>query len=98
MPFYFDYDLLLLSVGIVVYAADRQNEPAGESGESREDRWLLWSWTLVFLVQMLWKFAFNPVVPLLAAGAVLLIRRGLRSAAQPVAISTPNFPPAALAA
>ena len=53
---------------------------------------------LVFLVMMLWKFAFNPVVPLLAAGAVLLIRRGLRSAAQPAAVSTPNFPPAVLAA
>ncbi len=26
MPFYFDYDLLLLSVGIVVYAADRQRK------------------------------------------------------------------------
>jgi alpha-1,2-mannosyltransferase len=94
MPFYFDYDLLLLSVGIVVYAVDRQNE----SGESREDRWLIWSWALVFLVMMLWKFAFNPVVPLLAAGAVLLIRRGLRSTVQPAAISAPNFPPAALAA
>ena len=42
MPFYFDYDLLLLSVGIVVYAVDRQNE----SGESGEDRWLIWTWRL----------------------------------------------------
>ncbi len=98
MPFYFDYDLLLLSVGIVVYAADRQNEPAAVSGENREDRWLIWSWTLVFLVLMLWKFAFNPVVPLLAAGAVLLIRRSMRPVIEPAVISTPILPPAALAA
>jgi len=98
MPFYFDYDLLLLSVGIVVYAVDRQNGVAGEPGVNREDAWLLWTWTLVFLIMMLWKFAFNPVVPLLAAGAVLLIRRGLRSVDRPAAVSTPSFQPSALAA
>jgi hypothetical protein len=148
MPFYFDYDLLLLSVGIVVYAADRQNRRAGELVENWEDRWLVRVWMLVFLilllwnsphnllmsvsiavfalgwqnkrtrelidgqknrrlirvltfvfvVLMLWKATFNPAVPLLAAGAVLLIRRGLRSVAQPTVVSTPNLPPAALAA
>jgi hypothetical protein len=98
MPFYFDYDLLLLSVGIVVYAADRQNGLAAESGENREDRWLIWVWALVFLDLMFWKFPHNPIVPLLTAGAVLLIRRGLRSHETPAAIERPQILRPSLAA
>ena len=90
MPFYFDYDLLLLSVGIVVYAADFQNSHVAESAASGEDRWLVRIFTLIFLVTMFWKFAFNPVVPLLTAGAVLLIRRGLRPAENSEAARQPQ--------
>jgi alpha-1,2-mannosyltransferase len=78
MPFYFDYDLLLMSVAIVVYAADRQNDPTSTFSTHWEDRWLFRVWSLVFLTLMLWKSIYNPTVPLLAAGAVLLIRRALR--------------------
>jgi hypothetical protein len=78
MPFYFDYDLLLISVGIVVYVADRQRAGAAWNWE---DRWLPLVWAALFLVLMLWKAKINPTVPLLATAAVMLIWRGMRSTA-----------------
>lgn len=79
MPFYFDYDLLLVSVGIVVYVADRQRET--KSGHW-EDRWLPLVWSALFLVLMFWKSRINPTVPLLAIAATMLIRRGMRIMAE----------------
>jgi hypothetical protein len=93
MPFYFDYDLLLLAVAIVVYCADRQHTPG-----NREDRWLVWSWSLVFLVLTFWKLPYIPTVPLLTIGAVLLIRRALRSDPPPAIAYTTIFPPTSIAA
>jgi hypothetical protein len=105
MPFYFDYDLLLVSVGIVVYAADWQNSGGAVFGENWEDRWFIRVWTLVFfmlwtlfILVMIWKPMSNLTVPLLAAGAALLIRRGLRPEAARAVIAAPNLSPAALAA
>lgn len=102
MPFYFDYDLLLLSVGIVVYAADRQRELAVSESAEAEDRWLVRMFVILYVGLQLSMFLnqprINPIVPLLAAMAAMLIHRGLRPAAQPAAASTPNLPPAALAA
>src|SRR6266542_2649972 len=52
MPFYFDYDLLLLSVAAVTYAVDKLlHEPA------RFDRAILATWVTLFA----W-LAFNPFV------------------------------------
>jgi hypothetical protein len=90
MPFYFDYDLLLISVGIVVYVADRQR---AEAASNWEDRWLPLVWAALFLVLMLWKAKINPTVPLLAIAAGMLICRGLRKPAREVpAIQVPDFP------
>ncbi|HEX4054312.1 MAG TPA: glycosyltransferase family 87 protein [Tepidisphaeraceae bacterium] len=102
MPFYFDYDLLLLSVGIVVYAADYQRELAVSESTQAEDRWLVRMFVILYIGLQLLMFLneprVNPIVPLVAVLAVLLIRRGLRPAPQLMAESTANFPPAALAA
>jgi hypothetical protein len=75
MPFYFDYDLLLAAVGLVVFAADCQRN---STADDRDPRWQLALWTAIYLVMMFWKLPFTPTVPLLAASAALLIRRALR--------------------
>ncbi|MGD0768962.1 MAG: glycosyltransferase family 87 protein [Tepidisphaeraceae bacterium] len=98
MPFYFDYDLLLMSVGIVVYAADRQRGAAAKEAQNWEDRWLVRVWSVVFLALIFWKTRMNPVVPLLAAAAGMLIRRGLRTPAKSSAAELPRSLPTALAA
>jgi hypothetical protein len=47
MPFYFDYDLLLLSVAAVLFAA----EIVGQRREmDRPDRWLARAWVVLFVV------------------------------------------------
>ncbi len=54
MPFYFDYDLLLLAVPATLYAVDRMRN--GETN-SRAELWLMRSWSVLFF----WLF-FNPAV------------------------------------
>jgi hypothetical protein len=102
MPFYFDYDLLLLSVGIVVYAADCQRQRAASESAEMEDRWLVWILAILYVGMQLTTFLneprISPVVPLLAAAAGMLIRRGLRTPARPAAAQTPRSLPTALAA
>ncbi|MDP9172426.1 MAG: DUF2029 domain-containing protein [Planctomycetota bacterium] len=82
MPFYFDYDLLLVSIGVVVYAADRQRT-AHLSQISMEDRWLVRVWVILFITlefgaMIAGHTRVHPVVPLVSIIAVLLIRRALK--------------------
>jgi alpha-1,2-mannosyltransferase len=98
MPFYFDYDLLLLTVGIVVYAADRQRELALGQEANGEDRAVVAVWVGIFLVTMLWKWQMGPLVPLLVAAAGLLIRRAFRATRIPAVLESPRTLPSALAA
>jgi hypothetical protein len=89
MPFYFDYDLLLVSVAIVVYVADRQNSSISSNWE---DRWLPLVWSALFLVLMFWKSRINPTVPLMTVAAFMLIRRAMRApteASQSIRIPDP---------
>jgi hypothetical protein len=99
MPFYFDYDLLLLSVGIVVFAADRQRDP---DSSNWEDRWLIRVFMMVYIglefTMILYKSRVHPIVPLLTAATVLLIRRGIRMRAQTAEMDQPQSFPVALAA
>ena len=95
MPFYFDYDLLLLVVAAVVYAADRQRGPAADNGW--EDRWLPWVWLVLYLVmEVATPIAdhtrLHLTVPLLALTAVLLIRRALRRQSGAATASQPTAP------
>jgi len=108
MPFYFDYDLLLLSVGIVVYAADCQRDAVSGASLNAEDRWLIRTFGVMYVLLIIMylivglehtlRWRIHPIVPLLAAAAGMLIRRGLRTPARPAAAQTPRSLPTALAA
>lgn len=72
MPFYFDYDLLLLAVPATLLAA-----------ENRSDWWLRMNWVMIgvwmlFNSSIAGHLRVNLTVPLLAALAVLTIRRAFR--------------------
>jgi hypothetical protein len=103
MPFYFDYDLLLISVGVVVYAADFQRT-ASSGAKGSEDRWLPGAWAALFLVMeigtMLAGYTrIHLAVPAVSVIAVLLIRRALRPEPNAAATILPDrAPPVALAA
>jgi hypothetical protein len=79
MPFYFDYDLLLISVAVVLYAVDYQRY----SQHFPEDRWLIRTWMCLFVVLefgtvLAGHTRVHPIVPLVSVAAALLIRRALR--------------------
>jgi hypothetical protein len=83
MPFYFDYDLLLLSVPATLYAAERVRRP---DLARANDVWLTRSWVALFL----WLFVnpalamrthVNITVVLLTCVASLLIARARRAEA-----------------
>jgi hypothetical protein len=97
MPFYFDYDLLLLAVPLTLYAAERLRQPALPG-----DVWLTRGWVALFF----WMFvnpAFamhthvNVTVILLSAVATMQIRRaGWREVmAQPMPMDQPRDLPLA---
>ncbi len=102
MPFYFDYDLLLLAVGVVVLAADMQRTAKEQPSPHREDRWLVGVLATVYIglefTMLLYDSRIHPIVPLLSFSTVLLIRRGLRSQAATAMESQPIVYPTALAA
>jgi len=107
LPYYLDYDLLLLAIPATLFAADR----LGAREWARADRWTLRAWVALYL----WLYA-NPAssgmmrlsatAPLLAAVTAGLVARALAAAATPAARdeaepgSSPHAaqPPAALAA
>lgn len=81
MPFYFDYDQLLLAVPAVLLAADVIRR--GSANLPRAERWLLRVWPAHYLWLMLNPdFALitriNLTVPLLAIISTLMIARALR--------------------
>ena len=47
MPFYFDYDLLLLAVPAVLFAGEMLSRSPGEEAP-QSDRWLIRSWMILF--------------------------------------------------
>jgi hypothetical protein len=103
MPFYFDYDLLLLSVAAVVYVADCQRNSTGRVVANWEDRWLPRLWlafyvTTEFAVILAGRTRFLASVPLLTAIALLLIRRAIRPQAQDAVHSLASPSPLPLAA
>jgi predicted histidine transporter YuiF (NhaC family) len=80
MPFYFDYDLLLLSVAVVLFAA----EIVAQQGEmSEEDRWLVRAWVVLFVV-MFFNASVSGIIRVhlavipLTVVALLHIRRACR--------------------
>jgi hypothetical protein len=76
MPFYFDYDLLLLAVPVVLFAADW----IGNNEHTLADRWLVGSLIalylgMLFAPDLAERFRFNPLAPLLTVIVFLLLRR-----------------------
>lgn len=84
MPFYFDYDLLLLAAPATLLAAEwcRQDDPL-----TRSDRWFRLSWVIAcawmyFNSSIAGQSQINLTVPLLATLATFSIHRAGRSMAQ----------------
>jgi len=80
MPFYFDYDLLLLSVAAVLFASEIV---AQQREMSEEDRWLVRAWVVLFVVMFFNSSVSGTirvhlaVIPLTVV-ALLHIRRACR--------------------
>jgi hypothetical protein len=100
VPYYMDYDLLLLAVATVLFAG----EPGSlEEDAGTVDRWLTRAWVGLFAAMTVGpalasSTRLHPVIPLLAATAALSIRRSLRGREKADTIRPPECEPAALAA
>lgn len=75
MPFYFDYDLLLLAVPAVLFASECMKRARGQLLE-RNQRWVIVAWSALYVWQMVntdagARFHVNLAVPLLAMLAML---------------------------
>ena len=108
VPFYFDYDLLLLAVPAVLLAGEMlrhgraADAPATGAALPRADRWLLLAWPALYAWLMInadvaEKTRLNLAVPLLAVVAGLSIARALRRESE-AAVEAPQAPPLAKAA
>lgn len=107
MPFYFDYDLLLLAVPAVLVAGDGmklqtvQSRAGNTCPMSTSDRWLMWAWTALFVWLMInpgiaRRTHVNLTVLLLATVSAMLIIRACRQ--EPAAAVTSREIQPALAA
>jgi hypothetical protein len=80
MPFYFDYDLLLLSIAAVLFAGEIV---AQQREMSEEDRWLVRAWVVLFVV-MFFNASVSGIIRVhlavipLTVVALLHIRRACR--------------------
>jgi hypothetical protein len=80
MPFYFDYDLLLLAIPVTLYAAERVKRPCAASkiDLSLTQAWIgLYFW-LFFNPAVAFRTHLNITVLLLFAVAVFLVERAMR--------------------
>ena len=99
MPFYFDYDLLLLAVPAALLSAELSGRTIGAT-LNKPDRWLIGTWTMMFLWMMInpgmgGLTRVNGTVILLTGVSVLLIRRANR---RPLAASQTMTPAAPIVA
>jgi alpha-1,2-mannosyltransferase len=93
MPFYFDYDLLLLAVPAVLFASECMRRAPGHPLDS-SCRWLVAAWSALYVWQMVntdvgARFHVNLAVPLLATVASLMIARVARAEPQTAQTSAP---------
>src|SRR5208337_4966136 len=87
MPYYLDYDLLLLAVPAVLLAAEIIDRDSAQPLPLR-DVWLLILWAALFLLLLVnpgltSTLQFNCSVPLLATVAGLMIARALSPTPRP---------------
>jgi hypothetical protein len=100
MPYYMDYDLLLLAIPAVLFAAEWVHRPAAIT---RTDRWLLAAWALFCLETffnpgLAGHSRFNLAVPLLATISALHTVRCFRRDHTQQALPQPANEPIAVAA
>jgi hypothetical protein len=91
MPFYFDYDQLLLTVPAALFAGEIARRGLGASWIWRGDRWLVRIWPIHYLWLMLnpdiaLLTRVNLTVPLWATVAALLMARAGRRESPAVAV------------
>jgi len=89
MPYYLDYDLLLLAIPAVLLATEMIERDRAQLVDSR-DRWLVRLWIGLFLLLLInpgltAKVGFNFSIPLLVAIAVLHIARARENSPAAVA-------------
>ncbi len=85
MPYYVDYDLLLLALPAVLFAGEMMQRDTGSPMNAR-DNWVIRLWAGLFLLMLVnpgltKTFHFNFCVPVLCTIAVLLISRAWRKEA-----------------
>lgn len=100
MPYYMDYDLLLLAIPAILLAREWNHHP---HLITRADYVLLWTWVLFafeshFNPGVAGGSRFNPAVPLLAALSALHIWRCIRPVLDTSASSSTHRKPAPMAA
>lgn len=93
MPFYFDYDLLLLAIPATLLAA----EELSRSGEGK-NRWLVRAWIALYAWMLInpglaRMTHLNVSVILLSVIAVIMIRRATRAGVQQQVAGHPVVPP-----
>jgi hypothetical protein len=93
MPYYMDYDLLLLAVPAVLFAADLMRRDAARP-LPRADRWLLAAWPALYVWMLLnadvaERTRVNVAVPLIVTVASLMIARVRGRAVAPKAEERP---------
>ena len=110
VPYYMDYDLLLLAVAATLFAGERgASETDARERDSRGhdapalDQWLTSAWVALFIAITIGPAVasvtrVHPVIPLLATTAALSIGRCLRGHEKSANIHPPACEPAALAA
>jgi hypothetical protein len=97
MPFYFDYDLLLLAVPAALLARE------AAAGDELLDRWLVAAWAalyawLIVNSTVATATTFNGTVVLLTVLAAMMIRRAARTPAALRVVATPQPMPLRAAA
>jgi hypothetical protein len=88
MPFYFDYDLLLLAVAAVLFSGEMLATPADRQ-PTLADRWLMRSWILLFAILLINTPLSNLlgigliVPPLAMVAAFSIVRASYRNRSDP---------------
>ncbi len=97
MPFYFDYDLLLLAIPATLLAAEELARPA----DQRQSKWLGRAWIVLYAWMLInpgvaKSTNVNVTVVLLSGIAVMMIHRATRQMPQTMQAGHPIHPPVTL--
>ncbi len=77
MPFYFDYDLLLISIAAVLFAAEWVTMAERNVRPTAEDRWLVGAWVGLFVV-MFFNSTLSGILRVHLGGIALSVVAGMQ--------------------